>query len=223
VLHPKTIRPLMEQAISLRILNTFRPHHEGTLILDAPSADRALLPAIISATGFSLIAIGSQEDGWALPMAARALRHLSEARVEVFMFSQSFSEQSLNLVVREQDQVHCLNLLCRQFGDGMAREWSALPLSNTDNGLGTFRTLGDICSLGTKDKVATVSVVGVPGWNDHGLAAHAFSAMGRLGTRVVAVAQAATELSMSFCVPEGQLADTVRFLHRELGLEDENE
>jgi hypothetical protein len=33
------------------------------------------------------------------------------------------------------------------------------------------------------------------------------------------VAQAATEYSVSFCIPEEQVADTVRFLHRELGLE----
>jgi aspartokinase/homoserine dehydrogenase 1 len=220
VLHPKTIRALIEHRIPLRILNTFNPSHPGTMILDMPDDDRELLPAIISAKGLSLVAIGSQQNGWGLPMAARALRHLSEAGVEVFMFSQSFSEQSLNLVVREQDQAHCLNLLCREFGDGTAHDWSTLPVDGTDTGLGTFRRLGEICSLGTKEKVATVSVVGVPGWNDTGIAAHAFSALGRLGARVVAVAQAATELSMSFCIPEDQLADTVRFLHRELGLED---
>ena len=33
------------------------------------------------------------------------------------------------------------------------------------------------------------------------------------------MAQAATEYSVSFCIPEDQVADTVRFLHRELGLE----
>jgi aspartokinase len=39
------------------------------------------------------------------------------------------------------------------------------------------------------------------------------------GTRVIAVAQAATEYSISFYIPEDQMTDTVRFLHRELGLE----
>jgi aspartokinase/homoserine dehydrogenase 1 len=223
VLHPKTIRPLIERGIPLRIVNTFNPSHPGTLILHTPDANRELLPAIISARGLSLVAIGSQQNGWGLPMASRALRHLSEAGVEVFMFSQSFSEQSLNLVVREQDQAHCLNLLCREFGGEKVHDWSALPVDGTDTGLGTFRRLGDICSLGTKEKVATISVVGVPGWNDTGIAAHAFSALGRLGARVIAVAQAATELSMSFCIPEDQLAETVCFLHRELGLEDRDE
>jgi aspartokinase/homoserine dehydrogenase 1 len=62
--------------------------------------------------------------------------------------------------------------------------------------------------------------VGVPGWNETGIVSHAFAALGKHGTRVIAVAQAATEYSVSFCIPEDQVADTVRFLHHELGLEE---
>ncbi len=60
--------------------------------------------------------------------------------------------------------------------------------------------------------------MGVPGWNETGVVPHAFSALGKHNTRVIAVAQAATEHSVSFCIPEEQVADTVRLLHRELGL-----
>jgi aspartokinase len=63
----------------------------------------------------------------------------------------------------------------------------------------------------------------VPGWNESGIVSHAFAALGRHGTRVIAVAQAATEYNVSFCIPEEQVADTVRFLHRELGLEGTKE
>jgi aspartokinase/homoserine dehydrogenase 1 len=223
VLHPKTIKPVLEHGIPLRIRNTFNPEHEGTLIVAEPSPDRELLPAIISATGFSLIAIGSQENKWMLHMAARALQPLSEAGVQVLMFSQSFSEQSLNLVVREQDQAHCLNVLCREFGDSSEGEWSGLPVNGEASSRGTFRRLGGLYSLGTKEKVATVSVVGVPGSFDTGTASQAFAALGRFGARVIAVAQAASEQSVSFCVPDHQLEDTVRLLHRELGLEGNHE
>ncbi len=223
VLHPKTIRPMIENRIPLRILNSFNPDHPGTLITDTPSPDRELLPAIVSATGLSLVAIGSPDHNWALHMAARALQRLSEAGADVLMFSQSFSEQSLNLVVREQDQEHCLNILCREFGDDSLQEWSKLPLNGDTSNTGTFRKLGDVCSLGTKQQVATISVVGVPGWNQTGLSSHAFAAVGKHGARVIAVAQAATENSVSFCLPEDQLADTVRFLHQELGLEERHE
>lgn len=216
VLHPKTIRPVTESGIPLRILNSFNPpsfpptgggdeRGGGTLIVETPSPDRELLPAIISTTGLSMIAVGSQDDTWTLQMAARALQRLSEAGVDVLMFSQSFSEHSLNLVVREQDQAHCLKVLRREF-------------ENDRQGAGY--------NLGAKERVATISVVGVPGWNEPptgtvgSIVSHAFAALGKHGTRVIAVAQAATEYSVSFCIPEEQVADTVRFLHRELGLED---
>jgi aspartokinase/homoserine dehydrogenase 1 len=198
VLHPKTIQPVIQNRIPLRILNSFRPAHPGTRIVEQPGAEREALPAIISTTGLSLVAAGSQDDSWALPLAARALQKLGEAGVDVLMFSQSFSEHSLNLVVREQDQAHCLNTLRREFEHG--------------------RT-GNTWTLGTKEKVATVSVVGVPGWNEMGIVSHTFAALGKCGTRVIAVAQAAMEHSVSFCIPQDQMAGTVRFLHRELGLE----
>ena len=198
VLHPKTIRPVIERGIPLRIVNSFNPGHPGTLIVEAPDADRELLPSIISTTGLSLIATGSVDDSWALPMAAQALQKLSEARVEVLMFSQSFSEHSLNLIVRVEDQGHCLRVLSREFENG---------------------TPGSRYNLGLKEQVAIISVVGVPDWNGVSTLSHAFSALGKLGTRVIAVAQAATEHNVSFCVPDDQVADTVRFLHVELGLE----
>ncbi len=198
VLHPKTIRPVVEHGIPLRIVNSFNPAHPGTVILERPGAARELLPSIISTTGLSLIAIGSQDDSWVLRMAARALQKLSEAGVDVLMFSQSYSEHSLNLIVRERDQAHCLGTLGREFENGRA---------------------GSECYLGCTEQVATISVVGVPDWNGNGIVSHAFAALGAHGTRVIAVAQAATEYNVSFCIPEEQLADTVCFMHRELGLE----
>jgi len=208
VLHPKTVRPVTESGIPLRIVNSFNPSHPGTLIVETPSPDRERLPAIISTTGLSMIAAGSQDDTWTLQMAARALQRLSEASIDVLMFSQSLSEHNLNLVVREQDQVHCLKILRREFEN-----------NHRDNAF----------CLEVKEKVATISVVGVPGWGGGNetpagmvgnIVSSTFSALGKHSTRVIAVAQAATEYNVSFCIPEDQVADTVRFLHRELGLED---
>jgi aspartokinase/homoserine dehydrogenase 1 len=206
VLHPKTIRPVIERGIPLCILNSFNPTHRGTLIVRAPSAARECLPAIISTTGLTMVALGSWDDTWTLHMAARALERLSKEGLEVLMFSQSFSEHSLNLVVRQQDQAHCLKVLRREFENGRA---------------------GRAFRLETKESVATISVVGMPdagavraSWNGTGIVSYAFSALGKHGTRVIAVAQAATEHSVSFCIPEDQMADTVIFLHRALGLEE---
>jgi aspartokinase len=200
----KTIRPVVESGIPLRILNSFNPAHPGTLIVEKPSPGREPLPAIISSTGFSLIAIGSQDDSWTLHMAARALQRLSEAGLDVLMFSQSLSEHSLNLVVREQDQAHCLKLLSQEFKNSGPK---------------------NIWNLGTKEEVATISVVGMPDWNgkETSIVSSAFSILGKHNTRVIAVAQAASEYSVSFCIPEDQVTVTVRFLHHELGLDGKDE
>lgn len=225
VLDPKTVRPVIESAIPLRIANSFNPTHPGTLIVETPNPERELLPAIISTTGLSMIAIGSQDDTWTLQMTARALQRLSEAGVDVLMLSQSFSEHSLNLVVREQDQAHCLKVLYHEFDGAFSGAYSNPPLAQENPEGDTFHRLSGGCTLETKEKVTTVSVVGVPGWNGGpagtagGIVSHAFAALGKHGTRVIAVAQAATEYNVSFCIPEGQTADAVRFLHQELGLE----
>jgi len=199
VLHPKTIRPLFERDIPLRILNSFNPDHPGTLIVKSPHPGRVVKPAIISTTGLSLVAIGSRDDSWAPQHAAAALQALGEAGVEAPLFSQSLADHSLNLVVREQDQAHCLALLKKSFPNGSY-------------------------SLGVKEKVATVSVVGFPGADSDGqVVSQAFLVLGKLGTRIIAVAQAGFGMGqgISFCIPKDQLAGAVRFLHRELGLEDE--
>ena len=138
------------------------------------------------------------------------------------MFSQSLSEHNLNLVVRERDQDHCLAVLRREFedsrGPALARRERLSPTRSHREGMASFR-------LGVKEKVATVSVVGLPGLDGrrNGVVSRAFAALGQLQTRVISVAQAATEHSVSFCIPEDQLNDAVRFLHRELGLEDDIE
>lgn len=203
VLHPKTIRPVAEHGIPLRILNSFNPTGAGTLIVEKPRPDRELLPAIISSTGFSMVAVGAKDGFWSLQVAARLLQRLSDAGLDVLMFWQSFSEHGLNLMVREQDQAHCLRVLSENLQNGSE---------------------DSVHTLGTKEKVATISVVGMPGWksNDTGIVPQTFAALGQHSTRIIAVAQTATEYSVSFCIPQHQVVDTVRFLHRELGLEGDD-
>ena len=199
VLHPKTIRPVIENQIPLRILNSFNPSHKGTLIVASPSLDREISPAIISTLGLSLIAVSSRDDSWSLALAADILRKMSNEGLQVLMFSQSFSEQSLNLVLRSQDQSHCLRVVSRDFSSDFS------PISY---------------DISVREKIGTVSVVGLSNGRSNSAVSLAYAALGKGGTQVIAVAQPATERSISFCIPEDQVPDTVRLLHTELGLDD---
>lgn len=219
VLHPKTIRPIVDAGIRLRMVSSYKPEDPGTLIVETASADRKRLPAIISTRGMSLIAVGSQDDSWNLRMDARALQRLSQAGVDVLMFAQSLSEHNLNLVVREQDQEHCLNILSREFGRDLSPVHSSPPPPETGpDGAITYQ-LSPMCTLGIKERVSTISVVGVPGWGETGIVSRAFAALGSHGARIIAVAKPGTQHNISFCIPENQMANAVWFLHKELGLE----
>ena len=145
-----------------------------------------------------MMAVVGQDDSWSLSLAASILRTLSDEGLQVLMFSQSFSEHSLNLVVRSQDQSHCHRVLKRAFGSGCG------PSD---------------CEIKTREKIGTVSVVGLTNGKSNGAVSHAYAALGKGRTQVIAVAQPATERSVSFCIPEDQVPDTVRLLHAQLDLD----
>jgi aspartokinase len=144
-----------------------------------------------------MIGLGAAQNNgtpsWSLEAAARVLHALSEAGLDIPMFSQSFSEHRLNLIVRQQDQAHCLSALERKL---------SLPLH-----------------LDMKEKVATISVVGLPHGGPNNIVSKTFAALGAHGTRVIAITQAASEHCVSICIPEDQVAETVQYLHQALDLE----
>ncbi len=203
VLHPRTIRPIIASGIPLRIANSFRPDRAGTRIVPAPPPERWVSPAIVSADGMRLLAVGDGDEAGRLLSASRTLRRLSDAGIDVRMFSQALCDSSLGFVIREQDHEHVLSVLRR--GSSEADDWVS------GNGALTVRT---------EEDVAVVSVIGSPGDDERGIASRAFAALGRHAVRVIAVTQAVAGDSVSFCIPAGRVADTVCFLHHELGLDE---
>ncbi len=198
VLHPKTIAPLVDRGIPLRLLNTFRPGHPGTRIVSQPSGDGHRPPAIISTRGLSLLGVMGNDSCWTPEVAGRALSCLARAGVEVLMFSQSFSERTLSLLVRQADQGASLEALRREFREELARD-----------------SLSQVAAL---NQVATISVVGGPG-GQAALVPKTFAALGRLDTPVVSVAQSASEYHVSVVVPEEEVDAAVRFIHGELNVQ----
>jgi aspartate kinase len=193
VLHPRTIHPLIENAIPLRIVNSFRPEHPGTRIVPESEPTCGASAAIISATGMHLLVVADRGERDRLRCAARTLQQLSDVGVDVRMFSQALSDSGLGLVVRAQDRDHVRSILGRgdASGDGSV-------------------------VLRSDEAVAIVSVIGRSVGDDRGIASSAFAALGKHSVRVIAVTQTTDGDAVSFCIPASDVAETVRFLHREL-------
>lgn len=202
VLHPKTLTPVAERGIPLRIVNTFNPTHPGTRIVSEPAPASEAVRAIISSRALSLLALTAGDrlssESWSPEYAARALHSLTGVGVEILMFAQSFSEQSLTLVVRAADGVFARNSL--------------------DAAFAAERGAGHVRSVGLVEPVATVSVVSAPNGDGAGLVYRTFAALGLAQARVLAMAQSAAAYHVSFVLREDEVDAVVRVLHRELGL-----
>ena len=202
VLHPKTLAPVAERGIPLHIANTFNPDHPGTRIVAEPRPSSEVVRAIISARHLTMLAFGAGDlltsEGWSPEFAARALRVLADAGVEVLMFAQSFSERSLTLVVREAD--------------------GSFARASLDAAFAAEQLAGHVRAVRVTEPVATVSVVGAPNSDGAGLVPRAFAALGIARARVLAMAQSAAAYHVSFVLHEAAVDEVVRVLHRELGL-----
>ena len=200
VLHPRTLAPVAEQGIPLRIRNVLRPDRPGTRVVAHPQPTGHAARAIISARGLSLLSVAAtasaNRSGWTPELAARALARLSEAGVEILTFAQSFSERSLTLTVRGADADFARDCLAATF----ARERAADILREI-----TLTT-----------PVALVAVISAPGGD--GLAPRTLATLGQAGAHVLALAQGTSSYHISFILPESQVNSVVKALHRDLGL-----
>ncbi|WP_372975347.1 bifunctional aspartate kinase/homoserine dehydrogenase I [Muriicola sp.] len=97
ILHAKTIIPLLEKNIPLRILNTFNPENEGTLISAKSSGEgiRSLSvldnEALVNLEGRGLLG--------KVGVDARIFRALSRHNISVSIISQGSSERGIGLLV----------------------------------------------------------------------------------------------------------------------------
>jgi len=198
VLHPKTVQPLVERGIPLRIRNTLNPSHPGTLIVERSSRPGSGPRAIITTKDLSAIAVVGNNENWSPEISARALSVLASSGVEVLMFGQSFVDKTVSLLVRGQDAEHALRVLKREFESHIQR--------------------GAVQDINVQAPVASVSVVGAHADDSFSLASRTFGALGRQRARILTIAQAFSEYSVTFVLPQADVDATVRSIHAELGL-----
>lgn len=112
VLHPKSVQPVVEAGITLRICNTFHPKEMGTILVDNDHAiDPGKIKAVTSSNGFKLVSVSGV--GWegAMDISARIFSGLLAAKLSIPMVVESSSEQSLCFPVAQKDTDRVVELL----------------------------------------------------------------------------------------------------------------
>ncbi len=113
ILHTKSIIPLIEKNISLRILNTFNKENEGTLISNTKTPKG--IKSISVQDDVSLISILGKGLLGKKGIDARIFSNLSNQEISVGIISQGSSERGVSFIIPKKDAENAEKILLNEF------------------------------------------------------------------------------------------------------------
>ncbi len=199
VLHPKTIRPVVEAGIGLRICNTFNPSHPGTrLVSNGHSNGKSykaekVIKAVTAIRKQRLVTIEGRGMLGVPGVAARAFGAVASTGTSVPLITQASSEQSICFAVPSETATVVLDALEKAFVHEIEDQ--------------------DIDRVWSTEDVSIVTVVGSGMRHTIGVAGRVFNQLGNHGVNVLAIAQGSSEVSISLVVDTADTENAVRALH----------
>jgi aspartate kinase len=196
VLHPQTIRPVIERDIPLRVKNTFNPEFPGTCIVPESESAPGTVKAVTAIQGLSMVTVEGRGMIGVPGIAARTFAAVASQGASVLMISQASSEQSICFVIPTTTVPAVVTALEEQFALELARR--------------------DIDRIWSMDDVVIVTAVGVGMRGTPGVGARIFNALGTAEINVIAIAQGSSECSISLVIDAERADEAVRCIHEEV-------
>ncbi|MCC9135113.1 bifunctional aspartate kinase/homoserine dehydrogenase I [Pontibacter silvestris] len=129
ILHGKTILPLVESCIPLKIFSSFTPGREGTLI-DEKSSGKGI-KAVSTIEDVSLVSIEGRGLLGRVGIDARIFSALSSKNISVRLISQASSERGIGFVINKEDAVITETVLNTEFREELEhRDISRIQINN---------------------------------------------------------------------------------------------
>ncbi len=119
ILHPKTIEPLVEKGINLRILNTLNPKGKGTVVTANGNGNK--IKAVSVLKDVSLVTIEGNGLLHKVGIDARIFKTLGENGISIRLVSQASSERGVGFVVDKKDGGIAAELLSQEFEDELKK------------------------------------------------------------------------------------------------------
>jgi aspartate kinase len=198
VLHPKTLRPVVEAAIPVWIRNSLAPERAGTRITATGRPTRDGVRGITAIRDVTLITVGGRGIVGVVGVAARTFAAVAEAKANVLLISQASSENDICLIVESVDAERTAKQLRSTFASDFAHH--------------------DVEHITVKPDVAIVAVIGEKMRGTPGIAGRIFSVLGQHAINIIAIAQGSSEYNISFVVEAKVLREAVNVVHEEFRL-----
>jgi aspartokinase/homoserine dehydrogenase 1 len=190
ILHAKTIIPLVEKNIPLRILNTFNPDNEGTLITAEQTNEGIKSLSVL--TNVSLINLEGRGLLGKTGVDARIFRVMAENDISVSIISQGSSERGIGLVVSSDKASKALVGLEKEF--------------ETD-----FYTK-DVNKISVNDNIAVISIIGQDLTNFH----KSYTALIRNKITPILLNNTVTGRNISLVISQDEFKRALNVIHGEI-------
>lgn len=198
VLHPKTLRAVMQAGIPIWIRNSFAPERPGTKITPQGRTNSGGVKALTAVKDVALIAVGGPGIVGVPDVVGRTFSTTSKVRANVLLISQSSSQNDICFIVSAPDAKRTVEAVRSEFALDVAHE--------------------QVEHITVDPNIAIVAVVGENMHGTPGVAGRTFSALGREGVNIIAIAQGSSEYNISFVVEEHHMKTALAALHNEFAL-----
>ncbi len=193
VIYPPTIQPVHLKGIPTYIRNTFNPEYVGTLIHKEVVNNNGSIKGLSSLSGVSLITLSGTGLQGTPGVAARLFSCLASKSINLILITQASSEHSICLAVMEDKSKLAKQTLLEEF----TKEIDDKLIDNID-------LINDI---------SIIAAVGESMKDKPGIAGKLFSALGRNGVNIEAIAQGSSELNISFAVHAKDEKKALNLIH----------
>jgi aspartokinase/homoserine dehydrogenase 1 len=192
VIYPPSIQPAMDSNIPLRILNSFNPEFEGTVI-GKKSPSPYLIRGISSIDDIALLLVEGGGMFGVVGFAGRLFGAMAKNRINVILISQASSEHSICLAVDPTSAKSAKKVIEEEF---------AFEIESKK-----------IEPVAIESHSSIIAVVGENMKHVPGISGRLFQSLGKNGVNVLAIAQGSSELNISVVVPKADAAKSLNALH----------
>ncbi len=199
VIFPSTMQPAMVNQIPIWIKNTFNPSFKGTVI-HAKSSNGKMIKGISSMNGVSLLSLQGSGLLGVVGASMRLFATLARENINVILISQASSEHSICFAIEHSYTSKAKAAIEREFQYEIRNE--------------------EIDDVPVENDLSIVAVVGDGMKHSPGTSGRMFSALGKNGVNVVAIAQGSSERNISAVIPQVDVSKALNALHEAFFLSD---
>jgi bifunctional aspartokinase / homoserine dehydrogenase 1 len=200
VIFPATMQPAMGKKIPIWIKNTFNPTFPGSVISANANGKTLIIKGVSSMGNISLFNVQGSGLQGVVGVSMRLFGTLAKEKINVILISQASSEHSICFAIESN--------FSAQAKAAIEKEFHYEVLS------------GEMDRIVMENDLAIVAIVGEGMKHNPGTSGRMFTALGKAGVNVHAIAQGSSELNISVVIRQADTSKALNVLHEAFFLSD---